>query len=97
MKVALRNHHQGEVLNEGVENKEDEDNETILVGQNPKGRRVLGQDRRRERREGMGMLPERRVEREYENERREGKGMGGVKLTILTFHRTTDLEEYLQS
>ena len=45
MEVALRNHHQGEVLNEGVENEEDEDNETFLAGQNPRGRRVLGQGR----------------------------------------------------
>ena len=53
MKVALRNRHQGEVLNEGVENEEDEDSETLLARQNP-----------RERRGVRGMLPERRVERQ---------------------------------
>ena len=96
MKVALRNHHQGEVLSEGVENEEDEDNETLLAGQNPRGRRVLGQRRKRERREGRGMLSERRIEREYQNERREERGIGGVKLKIPIFHGTTNLEEYLQ-
>ena len=33
MKVALRNHHQGEVLNEGVENEEDEDDENKIEGE----------------------------------------------------------------
>ncbi|KGN53741.1 hypothetical protein Csa_015371 [Cucumis sativus] len=40
MNVALRNRHQGEVLNEGVENEKDEDNETLLARQNPTERRV---------------------------------------------------------
>ena len=57
---------------------------------------MLGQGRRRERREGRDMLPERRVEREYQNERREERGIGGVKLKIPIFHGTTNLEEYLQ-
>ena len=96
IEVALRNRHQGQVLNEGVENEEDEDNETLLAIQNLRGRRVLGQGRRRERREGRDMLPERRVEREYQNERREERGIGGVKLKISTFHETTNSEEYLQ-
>uniref|UniRef100_A0A9I9D4N8 Uncharacterized protein n=1 Tax=Cucumis melo TaxID=3656 RepID=A0A9I9D4N8_CUCME len=95
IEVALRNPRQGEVWNKGVENEEDEDNEILLAGQNPRGKRVLGQGRRRGRREGRGMLPERRVEREYENERREEKWIGGVKLIIPTFDGTTDLEEYL--
>ena len=37
MKVALRNHHQGEVLNKGVENEVNEDNETLLAVQNSRG------------------------------------------------------------
>ena len=39
MNVALRNRHRGEVLNEGVENEKDEDNETLLARQNPTERR----------------------------------------------------------
>ena len=42
------------------------------------------------------MLSEREVEREYQNERKEERGIRGVKLKIPTFHGTTGLEECLQ-
>ncbi|XP_038888883.1 uncharacterized protein LOC120078660 [Benincasa hispida] len=95
MEVALRNPQQGEMgCNEEFDNEEDDDNETLLVGQNSRGMGVLG--RGRGRRRERNILQPRMVEREYQNERGEETGIGGVKLAIPTFHGTMDPKGYLQ-
>ena len=88
IKIALGNLQGREVLlNEGVENEE-HDNITLLAGHSPRG----GRGRRR----GREIFAQKRFEREYQYERGEERGVGGVKLKIPTFYGKSDPDEYLQ-
>ena len=109
IEIALGNLQGREVLlNEEVENEED-DNVTLLVGHSPRGGRDVGRGRGRVRRRGRAILVQKRIEREYQYERGEERGIGGVKLKrgeergvggvklkISTFYGRFDPEEYLQ-
>ncbi|XP_023534142.1 uncharacterized protein LOC111795765 [Cucurbita pepo subsp. pepo] len=96
IEIALGNLQGREVLlNEGVENEED-DNVTLLAGHSPRGGRDVGRGRGRVRRRGREILAPKRIEREYQYERENEKGVWGVKLKIPTFYGRSDPEEYLQ-
>ena len=96
IEIALGNLQEREVLlNEGVENEED-DNVTLLAAHSPRGGRDVDRGRGRVRRRGREILAPKRIEREYQYERGEERGVGGVNLKISTFYGRSDPKEYLK-
>ena len=60
----------------------------------PRGGRDVGWGKGRVGR-SREILAQKRIEREYQYERGEERGVGRVKLKILTFYGKSDPEEYL--
>ena len=76
IEIALGNLQRREVLlNEGVENEED-DNVTVLARHSPREGRDVGRGRGRGRRRGREILAQKRIEREYQYERRRNSSWG---------------------
>ena len=68
----------------------------MTTGHSPRRGRDISRERGRSRRRGRKILAPKRIEREYQYERGEERGVRRVNLKIPTFYGRSNLEEYLQ-